>query len=47
MVKLVAADFTTDIREQSLGVTVSTLDELDIFLLSACLFPMRDKQLGP
>ena len=36
-----------EICEQYLGVAANTRDELDICLLSTCLFPMRDKKLGP
>jgi hypothetical protein len=46
VIKLVAADLTAEVREQSLGVTADARDELDIILLCARLFAMRDKQLG-
>jgi hypothetical protein len=46
VIKLFAADLTAEVREQSLGVTVNTRDKLDISSLCACLFAMRDKQLG-
>ncbi len=46
MIKLIAADLTAEVREQSLGVTADARDELDISLLRARLFAMRDKQLG-
>ena len=47
VVKLVAAHFTAEIREQSLGVAANTRDEFDICLLSSCRFPVSDKQLHP
>ncbi len=46
VVKLVAADLAAEVREEGLGVTADAHDELDICLLRACLFAMRDKQLG-
>ncbi len=46
MIKLVAAYLTDKIREQSLGVNSDARDKLDISLLRARLFAMRDKQLG-
>jgi hypothetical protein len=46
VIKLIAADLTAEVREQSLGVTADARDELDISLLRARLFAMRDKQLG-
>jgi hypothetical protein len=46
VIELLAADLTAEVREQSLGVTADARDKLDISLLSALLFPMRDKQLG-
>ena len=46
MIKLGAAEFTAKIREQSLGMNADARDELDISLLRARLFVMRDKQLG-
>jgi hypothetical protein len=46
VIELVAADLTVEVREQSLGVTADARDKLNISLLSARLFAMRDKQLG-
>jgi hypothetical protein len=46
VIKLVVADLTVEVREQSLGVTADARDKLDISSLLACLFSMRDKQLG-
>jgi hypothetical protein len=46
VIELLAADLTAEVREQSLGVTADARDKLDISLLSARLFAMRDKQLG-
>jgi hypothetical protein len=46
VIKLVAVDLTVEVREQSLGVTADARDKLDISSLRACLFAMRDKQLG-
>jgi hypothetical protein len=46
VIKLVAADLTAEVRDQSLGVTANARDKLDINSLCACLFAMRDKQLG-
>jgi hypothetical protein len=46
VVELVAADLTAEVREQGLGVTADARHELDICLLRARLFAMRDKQLG-
>ena len=45
VIKLVDTDLTDEVREQSLGVTVDAFDELDISLVRARLFAMRDKQL--
>ena len=44
MIKLVAADLTAEVREQSLGVTADARDHL--LLLHRRLFAMRYKQLG-
>ncbi len=46
VIKLVAADLTAEVREQSLGVTADARDKLDISSLCSCLFVMRDKQFG-
>jgi hypothetical protein len=46
VIKLVVADLTDEVSEQSLGVTADERDELDINLLRARLFAMRDKHLG-
>jgi hypothetical protein len=43
VIKLVVADLTDEVREQSLGVTADARDELDISLLRVRLFAMRDK----
>jgi len=45
MIAFVTADLTAEVRV-GVGVTADARDELDICLLSARLFAMRDKQLG-
>jgi len=47
VLELVSANFTGEVCGQGLGMDAKTSDELDICLLSARLFPVREKQFGP
>ena len=46
VVKLFAADLTSEVREEGLGVAADTRDELNICLLNPDLLVVRDKHLG-